>query len=111
MEKEIDRLLRLLKGDTHGRLLMQIVYDYKIDRSVIKEAKCSGYIDLYNEEKREYTDVLDDRYFCRITNQGSQLLNQEGGLKQYIDHHRMSWIISIIVAIITFCSLVISLLQ
>ncbi|GAB6120971.1 hypothetical protein [Dysgonomonas termitidis] len=111
MNKEIDKLLRLLDEDPDGILLSQIIYDKKFGIPIIKKAKSLGYIKYYNEEIQKDTDILHDKNFCKITDQGSQLLNQEGGLEKYIKRNKASFIISIIAVAIAFCSLVLTLLK
>lgn len=44
MEKEIDKLLRLLDENPYGIQLGQILYDKEIDSSIIRKAKNIGYV-------------------------------------------------------------------
>jgi hypothetical protein len=111
MEKEIDKLLRLLDRDAHGIVLKQIIDDKKINISIIKNAKNMGYVKYYNEEMKDYTDIFHRNNYCRITDQGSQLLNKEGGLEKYIKRNKISLIISIMAITIAFFSLMVSLLK
>lgn len=72
MEKEIDKLLRLLDENPYGIQLGQILYDKEIDSSIIRKAKNIGYVWLFNDDtNKECTDIIGDLNFCRITSEGS----------------------------------------
>jgi hypothetical protein len=118
MEKDIDKLLRLLDENPYGIQLGQILYNKKIDRSVIRKAKNMGYVRLFNDDtNKECTDIIGDLNFCRITPEGSQTLNRYGGFENILKYDRKSRIIAkaaltvaTISAALSFCALIITIL-
>lgn len=117
MEKDVDKLLRLLDGDSNGVQLGQIIYDKNIDRSVIQKAKNMGYVRFFIEDRRECTDAFHDQFFCRITPEGSQTLNRYGGFENILKYDRKSrviakaaLIVAIISAALSFCALAVTVL-
>lgn len=112
MEKEIDKLLRILSKEPDGsRLLKQIIDDDKIARSVIQEAQGMRYVKYFDEGMQKDTDLFFKNNLCKITDKGSRMLKQDRGLEKYIKRNRVSFIISIIVVAIAFCSLIVAILK
>lgn len=66
MEKEIDRLLKILDNDSYGCKLGSLLNEKKINQSVIQKAKNMGYVRFYNEEQRQYMDFIHDQYFVGL---------------------------------------------
>jgi len=109
-EKEIDRLLRILDEDSNGFKTNQILDDYNIDKNIIRKAKNMGYIRFYNEDKSEYTEIIDNKYFCRITPDGSQALNRYGGFENILKYDRASRIMAISAIVISLSSLIVTII-
>ncbi len=105
--KEIDRLLNILYGDTHGSNVGQLEHSHKISHSVIVKALNSGFITLYDQENQEERTIVHERYYCKITPKGSHVLHNSG-LEGIEKRNKTNRYIAIATLVITFLTLVVS---